>query len=73
VPIAAHAVVAGDRLTLRALVAAIDGTRAVRGERSGLAAEANALGEALGEELLGKGAAEILRACEGVLPGLSPP
>jgi hydroxymethylbilane synthase len=73
VPIAAHAVVAGDRLTLRALVAAIDGTHTIRGERSGLAAEAGALGEALGEELLGKGAAEILRACEGVLPGQPPP
>jgi hydroxymethylbilane synthase len=73
VPIAAHAVVVGDRLTLRGLVAALDGMHSVRGERSGPATEARALGEALGEELLGKGAAEILRACEGAHPGMSSP
>ncbi len=73
VPIAAHAVVSGTRLTLRALVSSLDGLRVVRGERSGAAGEAAGLGEALGDELLGKGAAEILRECEGLHPGLPPP
>ncbi len=65
VPIAAHAIVAGGHLTLRALVASLDGERVVRGERSAPAAEARGLGEALGEELLSRGAAAILRELEG--------
>ncbi len=65
VPIAAHATVDGDRVHLRALVASLDGARVVRGERSGIAAEARSVGEALGEELLSRGAAEILRELEG--------
>ncbi len=68
VPIAAHATVEGGRLTLRALVSSLDGTRVVRGERSGLAPEARALGEALGEDLLAKGAAEILEELEEAAP-----
>jgi hydroxymethylbilane synthase len=65
VPIAAHATVSNGAVTLRALVASLDGTRVVRGERRGPAAEARALGEALGEELLSKGAAAILKELEG--------
>jgi len=65
VPIAAHATVDDGRLTLRALVASLDGSRVIRGERAGPAGDGRALGEALGEELLGKGAAEILRELEG--------
>jgi hydroxymethylbilane synthase len=65
VPIAAHATVSGGRVTLRALVASLDGVRVIRGERSGPAPEARAVGEALGEELLSRGAAEILRELEG--------
>jgi hydroxymethylbilane synthase len=64
VPIAAHATVQGGRVSLRALVASLDGARMVRGERSGPVADARALGEALGDELLGKGAAEILKELE---------
>ncbi|BDG07129.1 hydroxymethylbilane synthase [Anaeromyxobacter paludicola] len=73
VPIAAHAQVSGGTVSLRALVASVDGTQVVRGERSGPVAAAEALGEALGEELLGKGAAEILKACEGLGQALSAP
>jgi hydroxymethylbilane synthase len=65
VPIAAHATVSGGQVTLRALVASLDGARVVRGERSGPAGEARALGEALGEELLSRGAADILEELEG--------
>jgi hydroxymethylbilane synthase len=65
VPIAAHATVSGGQVTLRALVASLDGARVVRGERTGPVAGARALGEALGEELLSRGAAAILKELEG--------
>ncbi|HUK65270.1 MAG TPA: hydroxymethylbilane synthase [Anaeromyxobacteraceae bacterium] len=68
VPIAAHATVQGGELTLRALVASLDGERLVRGEKSGSADEARALGEALAEELLARGAAQILRDLESAPP-----
>ncbi len=70
VPIAAHATLEGGRLTLRALVASIDGREVVRGERTGPAAEARSLGEALAEELLARGAGEILRRLEGEHAGM---
>jgi hydroxymethylbilane synthase len=70
VPIAAHATVAAGKITLRALVASVDGKKVIRGERSGAAAEARSLGEALGDELLGKGAAAILKELEGVAAGV---
>ena len=73
VPIAGHAQVQGGTIVLRALVASLDGTKVIRGERSGPAAGARAMGEALAEELLSKGAAEILRAAEGKAPGLAAP
>jgi hydroxymethylbilane synthase len=68
VPIAAHATLRDGRVTLRALVASLDGARIVRGERSGPAAESRSLGEALAEELLAAGAGEILRAIESAAP-----
>jgi hydroxymethylbilane synthase len=73
VPIAGHATVEGGKVTVRALVASLDGTRVIRGERSGPAAGARAMGEALAEDLLSRGAAEILRAAEGKAPGLAAP
>jgi hydroxymethylbilane synthase len=66
VPIAAHATVADGRVSLRALVASLDGVRIVRGERSGPVADARSVGEALGDELLSKGAAAILKECEAL-------
>jgi hydroxymethylbilane synthase len=59
-PIAAHATVAGGELRLRALVARPDGARVVEGETSGAVADAAALGRALAEDLLARGAGEIL-------------
>ncbi len=73
VPIAGHATVQAGTVRLRALVASLDGTRIIRGERNGPAAGARKMGEALAEELLSKGAAEILRAAEGKAPGLAAP
>lgn len=73
VPIAGHATVAGGTVTLRALVAALDGKTVIRGERSGPREGARSMGEALAEELLAKGAAAILRECEGKAPSLAAP
>jgi hydroxymethylbilane synthase len=73
VPIAGHARVEGDTVVLRALVASLDGTRVVRGERRGPLADARRMGEALAEELLSKGADAILRECEGKAPNLAAP
>jgi hydroxymethylbilane synthase len=62
VPFAAHAEMIGGRLLLRGLVARPDGTQLVRGERRGTQDEAEATGIALAEDLLSRGAAEILQA-----------
>jgi hydroxymethylbilane synthase len=61
VPLAGYATVEGDEVHLRGMVGRPDGTRVVSGERRGPVAEAQALGEALAEELLSRGAGEILR------------
>jgi hydroxymethylbilane synthase len=60
VPIAANAVLEGDRLRLRALVASVDGKTLVRRERSGPAADPERLGVALAEEILDAGGRRIL-------------
>ena len=73
VPIGGHAVVEGGQVWLRALVASLDGSRIIRGERRGPVAEARALGVALAEELLGKGADAILKEAEGHAVGLGAP
>ena len=74
VPIAAHATVEGEVVRLRALVASVDGARLVRAERSGPRAEARALGEAVAEELLSRGAAiAILREAAGQGASLAAP
>ena len=62
VPFAAHAEMIGGRLLLRGLVASPDGTHLVRGEGRGTQDEAEATGIALAEDLLSRGAAEILQA-----------
>ncbi len=60
VPIGGHAVLDGDAIWLRGLVGRPDGSEIVRGEVRGPQAQAAALGAALGEELLQRGAREIL-------------
>jgi hydroxymethylbilane synthase len=62
-PLAAYAIRRGREWWLRGLVATRDGSAVLRGERSGVATtarEAEALGEALGAELIARGAAAIL-------------
>ena len=61
VPLAGYATVTDGQVHLRGMVGRPDGTRVVSGERRGPVAEAHALGEALAEELLSRGAGEILR------------
>jgi len=73
VPIAGHAEVAGGTVTLRALVASVDGVTVIRGQRSGPVGAAAAVGEALAEEMLSRGAAAILRAAEAHLQPLAAP
>jgi hydroxymethylbilane synthase len=59
-PVAAHGEARDGRLRLAAAVADATGSRLVRRERAGAIADADALGRALGEELLASGAREIL-------------
>jgi hydroxymethylbilane synthase len=74
-PIGAHAAVDRGALTLMAIVLSLDGTRVVRAESRGAADEAARVGTAVAEDLLSRGAAEILAevqqahaAVEGIQP-----
>jgi hydroxymethylbilane synthase len=60
VPIAAHATIESDLMTLHGLVASPYGPEAVRGKKSGKARDAEALGRLLADDLLARGAARIL-------------
>jgi hydroxymethylbilane synthase len=62
VPIGGHAVLAGGELWLRGLVGSVDGRRLIRTERRGPRAQALALGVAAAEDLLARGADELLAA-----------
>ncbi|MFO1367560.1 MAG: hydroxymethylbilane synthase [Marinagarivorans sp.] len=62
VPIGCFAVHEGDQLWLRGLVAEPDGSAIIRSERRGPASDAEALGIALAEDLLQRGAQRILQA-----------
>lgn len=60
VPLAGYAELAGEEIHLRALVGLPDGSRVIRGERRGPAEQAERIGTGLAEELLDRGAGEIL-------------
>ncbi|MGE5663632.1 MAG: hydroxymethylbilane synthase [Deltaproteobacteria bacterium] len=60
VPIAAHGRTEGDAVVLDGLVGRPDGSQVVRGRRTGSVSDPEALGVGLAEELLGRGAREIL-------------
>jgi len=67
VPLAAHALVEGsepDSMTVRldALVATPDGRKVIKASGQSPAADANALGESVAEELLAKGARQVIEA-----------
>jgi hydroxymethylbilane synthase len=61
VPIAGHATLDGERLTINGLVGEPDGSNIVRASRTGPATDAAALGIAVAEELLAGGADAILK------------
>ena len=65
VPIGANAKVTADELTLRAVVAAPDGSQLVSGVRQGAVGNAEALGRDLASELLANGARDILAQVYG--------
>lgn len=73
IPVAAHAALEGGTVRLRALVASVDGARIVRGEDAGPAGAARAVGEALAEELLSRGADVLLREAAGHAAPMSAP
>ena len=68
-PVAGFATVDGDVLTLRALIAAPDGSRFVRGEDTGPLADADAIGVRLADRLIADGGRELLEAIGVTLPG----
>ncbi len=64
-PMAAHASVGAEEVTLRAVILSEDGSRAVRGQRRGPRAGAAQLGAELAAELLDAGGADILSRLRG--------
>ena len=61
VPIAGYALINHNRIFMRGLVGEPDGSRIIRSESSAPASDAEALGIALAEDLLGQGADQILK------------
>ena len=59
-PIGAYAIIDGDRIHLRGLVARPDGTECVETERRGSAGDAISLGRDAGQELRERGGADLL-------------
>ena len=64
VPIAGFAEITGEEMRVRGLVGSPDGSRVIGGEIVGLQAHASDLGRSLAEDLLARGAGEILEAAE---------
>ena len=65
VPIAAHATLEGDELSLEALIASVDGQCVIRSRLQGPASQGPELGRELAEQLLARGGAEILQTIDG--------
>lgn len=69
VPLAAHAVLEGDAVVIRALVASPDGQRMIRAEHIGPITAAQQVGETAAQTLLANGAAEILASLQDTSAG----
>lgn len=65
VPIGGHAVIEGEEIYLRGLVGSTDGKEIVRGEIRGPIDQAEGLGTTLANDLLSRGAREILQEVYG--------
>ena len=68
VPIAGHGRINDNQFTLTGLVAEIDGTRVIKGEKTGPLDSSEIIGIDLAEELLAKGADEILKKLKSMAP-----
>jgi hydroxymethylbilane synthase len=69
------AAIAPDRIELVAIVAALDGSRVVRGSQCGSQHDAASIGTQLGAKLMADGAADILaevRGTQGAVQGIQP-
>ena len=64
-PVAGHARLDGDLLSLTGLVASADGGTVLRGSICGVASSAEALGQELADRLLARGARRLLDEAEG--------
>ena len=62
VPIGSYSILEGDQIYLRGLVGSVDGATIIRKEIRGAAADGEALGVEVAEQLLNSGAREILEA-----------
>ena len=74
-PIGAYAVEAGGTLELTAIVISVDGSRAARAEARGPVADAAALGARVADDLLARGAGDLLTEVEqarATVEGLQP-
>jgi hydroxymethylbilane synthase len=74
-PIGAYAKVSAGAMTMTGVVVSPDGSRAVKADAAGSAADAAALGAAVAERLLAQGAAEILedvQRTQGAVEGIQP-
>ncbi len=60
VPIAVHAEIVDEQIYIRGLVGELDGSRILKAERKGKRADAEALGQAIAEDLIAQGAKQIL-------------
>ena len=69
-PIGAYAVASEHGLTMTAVVVSMDGARAARAETGGLPTEAELVGARVAEQLLERGAANILAEVEMVRSGI---
>jgi hydroxymethylbilane synthase len=65
VPIAAHALLTGETLTMDGVIASVDGRQLLRERIDGVRSDAQALGTRLAERLLAKGGDRILAAIYG--------
>jgi len=66
VPIAGHGELLADTFSLTGLVADMDGSRIIKSQLSGPADSSEAIGVKLAEQLLARGADEILEKLEAV-------
>lgn len=68
VPIAGYGQISGNQFTLTGLVAEVDGSRLIKGEKSGELDSAEIIGIKLAEELLVRGADKILEKLKSIPP-----